>query len=289
MLTDGTTTNRVLLGGWLVAETRDTPYDGSTKTDNPLRERTEIRVWLLTADVRLATRSGVQVTATLPDVTRSASVTRANGETFNFSENFSGLGDTSVIAWHRLPTRRRWTVTLNGGVSLPTGKTEMPRFRDALDDGSLVPISRLQRGTGTIDPLFGVSANRVIESLLRPGIRVFASAAARVPVAKNRHGLRTGASWEVGAGGSRELRQEGFGHNLIGIVRVGWLHREQDVFEGTPVLVGGGDWLTLAPALAAGFGTLTVQAELRLPVWRSLDNRQLDSARVLQLGLVKAF
>lgn len=289
MLTDGTTTNRVLLGGWLVAETRDTPFDGSSTTGNPLNERTDIRVWLLTADVRLATRSGIQVTATLPDVTRSATVTRADGTVARFSENFAGLGDTSVVAWHRLPTRRRWTVTLNGGVSLPTGKTEMPRFREDLDEGSLVPLSRLQRGTGTVDPLFGLSANRVIESLLPPGVRVFVSAAARVPLAENRHGLRTGASWEVGAGGSRELRQEGFGHNVIGILRLGWLHRRQDVFEGTPVLVGGGDWITIAPALAAGFESVTVQAELRLPLWRSLDNRQLDSARVWQVGVVKAF
>jgi hypothetical protein len=92
------TTNRLLVSGWLVAEDRDTPYDGSTKTDNPLQERTEIRVWLVTADVRLATRSGVQVTAALPDVTRSAVVRRATGEIFNFSENFSGLGDVSLIA-----------------------------------------------------------------------------------------------------------------------------------------------------------------------------------------------
>jgi hypothetical protein len=283
------TTNRLLVSGWLVAEDRDTPYDGSTKTDNPLRERTQIRVWLLTADVRLATRSGVQITAALPDVTRSAVVTRASGEVVNFSENFSGLGDVSVIAWHRLPVRRGWNVTLNGGMSLPTGKTERPKFRAELTDGSLVPLSRLQRGSGTYDPLFGISANRVLMGLIPPGTRVFASAAARTPLAENEFGLRTGASWEIGAGGSRELRQQGLGHNIVGIVRLGWLHREQDVFEGTPVLVGGGDWVTIAPSLAAAFGTFTVQAELKVPVWRSLANRQLDSARVLQFGVVKAF
>ena len=283
------TTNRLLIGGWLVAENRDTPFDGSTETANPLRERTQIRVWLITADVRLATRTGAQVTVSLPDVTRSAVVPRPNGEVFNFSESFTSLGDVSVVAWHRLPVRRGWNVTLNGGLSLPTGKTEAPRFREEPAGGSLVPVSRLQRGTGTFDPLVGVSANRVLMNILPPGVRVFMSAAARLPIAENTHGLRTGASWDVGAGGSRELRQEGFGHNVIGIVRLGWLHREQDVFEGTPVLVGGGDWITIAPALAAGFGTWTVQAEAKFPIWRSLDNRQLDSARVLQFGVVKAF
>ena len=283
------TTNRLLVSGWLVAEDRDTPYDGSTKTDNPLRERTQIRVWLLTADIRLAARTGVQITASLPDVTRSAIVTRPSGEEVAFSESFTGLGDTSVIAWHRLPVRRGWNLTLNGGISLPTGKSERPRFREELSEGSLVPVSRLQRGSGTYDPLLGISANRVFMGILPPGTRVFASAAGRVPLSENAFGLRTGASWEVGGGGSRELRQEGLGHNVIGIVRLGWLHRQQDVFEGTPVLVGGGDWVTIAPAVAAAFGTWTVQAEVKVPLWRSLANRQLDSSRTIQVGLVKAF
>ena len=70
-------------------------------------------------------------------------------------------------------------------------------------------------------------------------MRVFVSGAARVPLAENEYGLRTGASWEIGAGASREIKW----HPLIAIGRVSWLHREQDVFQGTPVLVGGGNWL----------------------------------------------
>lgn len=289
MLTDGLATSRVLVSGWLTAETRDTPYEGSEATSNPLSERTAIRVWQVSGDLRLTARTGLQVTLTAPDITRSAVVTRASGETFDYEETFAGPGDTSVLVWHRLPVRRGWNVTLNAGLSLPTGRTEAPRFGDALVDGSLVPRSRLQRGSGTWDPLAGLSVNRVFMGLLPPGTRVFASAAARLPVAENTHGLRTGASWEVGLGGSRELRQEGFGHNAIGIVRLGWLHREPDAFNGTPVLVGGGDWLTLAPGLAVAFGSVTAQAELRLPLWRSLDNRQLDASRTFQLGLSKAF
>lgn len=289
MLTEGLSTNRLLVGGWLVAEERDTPYDGSAETANPLQERTNIRVWLLTADVRLATKSGVQITAAFPDITRSASVTRSTGETVQFSEHFSGIGDISVVGWHRLPVRRGYNVTVNAGVSVPTGKAERPRFRDETVEGSLVPRSRLQRGSGTWDPLFGVSVNRVFMGLIPPGTRLFASAAARVPVAENEYGMRTGASWEAGVGGSRELRQSGFGHNIVGIVRLGWLHRERDVFEGTPILVGGGDWIHLSPGLAIGIGKFTAQVEVRVPVVRSLDNRQLDSPFVVQAGLVRSF
>jgi hypothetical protein len=283
VLADGLTQGRLQLGGWLVAEDRDTPYDGSTRTENPLQERTRVRVYLVTADLRITKMFGVQVTTTLPDVTRSAVVSRPTG-TLNFSENFRGLGDTSAIAWRRFVSSDGWNITLNGGASLPTGKTEQPRFRTELDEDSLVPVSRLQRGTGTVDPVFGVSVNRIVARIFPPGVRVFASGAARVPLVENEFGLRTGASWEVGAGASRELQW----HSVVVIGRLSWLHREQDVFDGVPVLVGGGDWLTIAPAVAYTVGDFTVQGEIRIPLYRSLANRQLDSARMFQLGFVWA-
>ena len=281
MLTDGLAQQRVQVSGWFVTEKRDTPYDGSTETPNPLQEQTRIRVWLLAADVRLGRMFGVQVTSTVPDVTRSAVVVRPTS-TINFSETFRGIGDTSVIAWRRSVTSTGWNITLNGGVSLPTGKTEQPRFQSELDDESLVPVSRLQRGTGTVDPLFGVSVNKIIAGIFPPGIRWFASGAARVPVAENKFGLRTGASWEVGTGASREIHW----HRLVGILRTSWLHRQQDVFEGVPVLVGGGNWIYVSPAIAVAAGPVTFQAEIKLPVYRSLANRQLDSSRGFQVGIV---
>ena len=283
MLTDGLTQGRLQVSGWLIAEDRDTPYDGSETTPNPLQERTRVRVYLVTGDLRIGDLYGVQVTATVPDVTRSAVVQRPDS-TVIFSETFRGVGDTSVIVWKRMVTSTGWNVTLNGGLSLPTGKTEPPRFRGTDDTESLIPASRLQRGSGTTDPLFGASANRVVVQLFPPGTRVFVSGAARVPVAENGFGMRTGASWEVGAGASREIKY----HWLVGIGRVSWLHREQDVFEGIPVLVGGGDWLAVAPSIAVNIGPVTVQAEIKLPLYRSLANRQLDSARMFQIGFVWA-
>ena len=283
MLTDGLAQKRLQISGWLVAEDRKTPYDGSDETPNPLQERTKVRVWLVTADVRVGQMWGVQVTSAIPDVTRSAVVVRPTSS-IDFSETFKGLGDTSVLAWRRRVTSTGWNITLNGGVSLPTGRTEQPRFRVEMSDDSLVPVSRLQRGTGTVDPVFGVSVNRVLTSILPPGIRVFASGAARVPVAENKWGLRTGASWEIGIGASREVGL----HQLVAIVRTSWLHRKQDVFDGTPVLVGGGDWINLAPAVAVALGPVTMQAEMKFPVYRNLANRQLDSSRSFQIGAVWA-
>jgi hypothetical protein len=283
VLTDGLAQKRVQISGWLLGENRDTPYDGSDETLNPLQERTKIRVWLVTGDVRIGEMWGFQVTAAIPDVTRSAVVVRPTS-TFLFSETFQGLGDTSVLAWRRKVSSTGWNMTLNAGVSVPTGKTEQPHFLSELEEDSLVPLSRLQRGTGTVDPVFGVSANRVVMSILPPGIRVFVTGAARVPLAENKWGLRTGASWELGAGASREIKL----HQIVGIVRTSWLHRQQDVFEGTPVLVGGGDWLNLAPSLALSLGDVTIQTELKFPLYRHLSNRQLDAALGFQIGAIWA-
>ena len=72
VLTDGVTMGRFKVCAWLVGEDRDTAFDGSTEVDNPLRERTRILLPLATFDVRLTDRVGMQVAATIPDVTRTA-------------------------------------------------------------------------------------------------------------------------------------------------------------------------------------------------------------------------
>lgn len=268
------------LGAWFVAEDRDKAYDGSDETTNPNREKTTIRVPLLTLDVRVTNAFGIQAAATIPDITRTAAIARPTG-TINFKEKFQGIGDTSVLGWYRLRPRNRWNIVLNGGASLPTGKTERPRFRSELEDGNLVPMSRLQRGSGTFDPLFGVNIDR------RFGVTTaFGSVAARTPVVENEYGLRTGASWEASAGLAREIGN----HRFAGFARLGWLHRQQDVFEGTPVLVGGGDWLYLTPGIGVMVGKgVNVQAEVKLPIYRSLRNRQLDSAAIFQFGISRPF
>ena len=98
-MTDGVTDSRFKLGAWFVAEDRDTVYDGSSEGVNLHNERTQIRIPLLTLDVRIAQQFGIQGALTLPDVTRTAT---------NFKETFSGIGDTSVIGWYRArPWRRR--------------------------------------------------------------------------------------------------------------------------------------------------------------------------------------
>lgn len=278
-MSDGSMAGRFRVATWVVSETRDTVYDGSTREPNPLQEQTAITVPLVSLDVRLTPRLGLQASTAIPLIARTGVVQRASGP-FNFRDEVRGVGDTTAGLWYRR-TRQGWTYTVNAGVSLPTGPTRTPRFRAELEGGSLVPMSRLQRGSGTWDPLLGLAVERPLG-----GGRWVTSAASRLPVAQNSDGLRVGASWEVGSGWAHTLGS----HRVTGYGRLDWLHRNQDVFNGTPVLVGGGDWLYASPGLALLIGKgINLQTEVKVPVYRRLANRQLDSKAIFQFGVSRVF
>jgi hypothetical protein len=271
---------RFRVSTWVVLEVRDTVYDGSHRGDNPLQEQTDITVPLATIDFRITPRFGVQAATTIPLVARTGMVQRPTGP-LAFHDEVHGVGDTVVGAWYRAGSPARWSATFNGGLSLPTGSTRAPRFRSELENGSLVPISRLQRGTGTLDPVFGIAAEHALA-----GGRWINSVTARTPIAENEDGLRTGAAIEMGSGWAHKVRTS----RVMAYGRLDWLHREQDAFNGIPVLVGGGNWIYLSPGAAVMVGKgINLQAEVKLPMYRHLSNRQLDSAAIFQLGISRSF
>ena len=279
-MSDGPMIGRLRVSTWVVSERRDTVYNGSRREPNPLDERTAITVPLATIDFRVTTRFGVQASTTVPLIARTGVVPLASGP-YSFRDEVRGLGDTIAGAWYRGGSPGRWGWTLNGGMSLPTGSTRKPRFRSELEGGSLVPLSRLQRGSGTWDPVFGASAEHAVG-----GGRWVSSVAARTPFEENRDGLRTGASIEIGSGFAHIIAT----HRVMAYGRLDSLHRQQDVFDGVPVLVGGGNWLYLSPGAAVMIGKgVNVQAEVKLPIHRDLANRQLDSHAIFQFGVSRAF
>ena len=278
-MSDGSMPGRFRLGTWVINERRNVVYDGSNRESNPLDEQTAITVPLLSVDVRLTQRVGLQLSTAVPLIARTGAVPRPGGA-LAFRDEVRGLGDTTLGAWFR-DSSHGWTWTLNGGVSLPTGSTRKPRFRPELEGGSLVPMSRLQRGSGTWDPLFGLAIERPAASG-----RWVSSIAARTPVADNDDGLRVGASWEVSSGWAHTVGS----HKVMGYARFDWLHREQDAFNGTPVLVGGGNWFYASPGVAVMVGKgINVQAEVKMPVYRELATRQLDSRAIFQFGISRTF
>jgi hypothetical protein len=207
-------------------------------------------------------------------------VPRSTGDV-PFRDEVRGVGDTNVAAWYHGGSPFRWQWTANAGLSLPSGKTRAPRFRSELSEGSLVPLSRLQRGSGTVDPTVGLAVEHKAF-----GGRWVSSFAARLPFTENSDGLRVGTSSEAGTGWAREVKTR----RVMAYGRVEWLHREQDVFQGIPVLVGGGDWLYVTPGVGVMVGhALNVQTDVKLPVYRRLANRQLDSHAILQFGISRQF
>jgi hypothetical protein len=278
-MSDGSMPTRFRVSTWVVNERRHVVYAGSTREDNPLDEQTAITVPLVSVDVRLTQRVGLQVSTAVPLIARTGSVPRVGGA-IAFRDEVRGLGDTTVGAWYRRSVHG-WSGTLNGGLSVPTGSTRKPRFRQELEGGSLVPMSRLSRGSGTWDPLVGLAIERPAG-----GGRWVSSLAARIPVATNNEGLRVGTSSEVGTGWAHNIGT----HRVMGYGRVDWLHRKQDVFNGTPVLVGGGHWIYASPGLGVMIGKgISVQAEVKVPIYRQLANRQLDSRAIFQFGLSRSF
>ena len=271
---------RFRISSFVVSESRDTVYDGSARGDNSLGERTSITVPILMVDYRVSTRLGLQVSTTVPYIARTGVVHQSGGD-LAFRDAVHGLGDTNVVGWYHGGNPLRWHWTVSAGLSLPTGDTRPPRFRAELSEGSLVPLSRLEAGSGTVDPTVGLS----VEHKLHGG-RLVSSLAARLPLAENSDGLRVGASSEVGTGWAHEVRT----HRVMGYGRLSWLHREQDVFQGTPVLVGGGDWMYLTSGVGVMVAhALNAQAEIKLPMYRHLANRQLDSHAILQFGISRQF
>lgn len=65
-MTEGVVGSRAKVGVWLVTEDRDKAFVGTEDAANPLQEKTTIRVPLLTFDIRLTERLGVQAAATFP-------------------------------------------------------------------------------------------------------------------------------------------------------------------------------------------------------------------------------
>ena len=271
---------RLRVSMWVIAERRSVVYHGSRREPNPLDEQTSITVPLATIDFRVTRRFGLQAATTIPLIARTGVVPVAAGAV-PFRDEVRGLGDTVAGAWYRGGSPSRWSWTLNGGLSIPTGSTRQPRFRTELEEGSLVPMSRLQRGSGTWDPIVGAAAERPLA-----GGRWINSLTARIPVATNADGLQTGASSEVASGWAHTVRTS----RVMAYARADWLHREQDSFNGVPVLVGGGNWLYFSPGAAVMVGKgINLQLEAKLPIYRQLANRQLDSRAIFQFGISRAF
>ena len=124
-MSDGPMIGRFRVSTFVFSERRDTVYDGSRPDANPLEERTAITVPIVSLDFRVTPRFGVQASTAIPLIARTGTVPRPTGDV-PFSDDVRGLGDTIVGGWYRGGSPTKWSWTLNGGLSLPTGQTRAP-------------------------------------------------------------------------------------------------------------------------------------------------------------------
>jgi hypothetical protein len=119
-----------------------------------------------------------------------------NGDIHHRNETLTGPGDpwALVVAGKALGP---WSTAVRAGVSIPLGRTEENPF--ALGRRGL-PHEHIQFGTGTWDPLLGVSMGRAVGKT-----RIFASALARWPRYENGHGYRAGDRFDASLGAERRL------------------------------------------------------------------------------------
>jgi hypothetical protein len=104
-------------------------------------------------------------------------------DTHHRNETLLGLGDPELSALASRPIGG-WTLGGSVGASIPLGRTEENPF--ALGRLGL-PHQHIQFGTGTVDPLLGISFGRAYGTL-----QLALDGSARLPLHENTHGLRTG-------------------------------------------------------------------------------------------------
>ena len=119
------------------------------------------------------------------------------GDIHHRNETLNGVGDP----WALVVGSRAfgpWSTAVRAGVSVPLGRTEENPFE--LGRRGL-PHEHIQFGTGTWNPILGLSVGRHLGQ-----VSLFGSALARVPLYANVHGYRAGDRFDASVVAERRLR-----------------------------------------------------------------------------------
>ena len=275
-------------------EVRDRSYKGRHGVVNDFDETLFVSRTALDLRCGVTDAWTVDVTLTYPHYTyrlkppggeRRRFRFRGPGDTFVSLGRSFGLGgteepeDTLLGDEHTAmpPGEPGPTLSVWGGVSLPTGSTERPDPRIVTRD---VSVSNLQTGTGTVDPVLRARLEMPLDPL-----RLFAEAAARFPVYENRHRYRTGDAETFALGAEIPVLPR-----VTAVLSVMGQRVARDRFDGEDVGVGGARWVYLVPGVAWQVtDTAAVDVSVRLPVYRRTETKLSDSSAVFQVGLSYRF
>ncbi|MEW6746047.1 MAG: hypothetical protein AB1486_25180 [Planctomycetota bacterium] len=268
---------------WATYERLDELYVGSSRETDPVDETVDIFQTSIDLEYRFHPRWSASVTANYLDIFQ-----RIEGSGVRRRE--SGIGDTVLLAhWTALrfhgagepEAQPGWlehsslVLMFDIGTSVPTGESV-----SSVDSASGTPVSSLQTGTGTFNPVLGghlrLDWGRVAAAL---------EASTVVPFYENRYDFQAGAfqSYRM----NLEVMPVSDLRLALGLA---FEHRSSDRIDGESIAAGGGWRYLLYPQAVASLGG---GAELffgaQVPFHRNFDTHQLDSAVKWELGIALGF
>ena len=198
------------------------------------------------------------------------------GDLHHRDERLEGISDLKLFANYRpggvLLKDDRLHVGL--GVSLPVGKVESDPWELGAQGSK---HQHIQFGTGTWDPLLGLSVARTVG-----GTTLLASGLVRLVVGENEHGYRAGHRYAAGLVADRPLAgrwrvQGGLDFAREDAERWNGVVEEEGNLGRTDLLAGVGVSRPFPPA-----GTLTLQ--VKVPLLTRANGAQLDYPLIVVLG-----
>ena len=279
-------------------EVRDNTFKGSDEVENDFDESVFITRAALELRYGLSDDWSASVTGTYPHFTYR--LHPPGGE--RITQEFRGPGDTLVafgrrllgehppaeepcdapaetpMLFHQAEEPSPWSLSLWGGVSIPTGTPEEPNPALATSD---VTVANLQTGTGTFDPLLRVRVDWEAAKTWS----AFAEVSVIYPLYENRFDYRTADTESLVVGASMPVADR-FSVNLSLMFQ----HIGRDQFEGEDVGVGGGRWIYAIPGVSWQFSeSMSLDVGARLPIYRHTETKLADSNVVYQAGLTWSF
>ncbi|MFT7620351.1 MAG: hypothetical protein ACI97A_004008 [Planctomycetota bacterium] len=267
---------------WGTWEKRDQLYVGNDRENDPFDESVEITRALL--ELEYAIESNLTVSAIFSHVWIKRKVPGAN-----LKEDISGLGDTLLLfKWTVFDTgvpeeeqlewlakEARWRIRVDFGASLPTGKTRTPSLASA---GT--PVSLLQAGSGTVQPLLGVGVRADWG-----GLAATLDVQSRLPLYENDNDFQEGVSILTSLG--LEVRPVG---DLIFRIALETDYRKRDLQGGNRIQPGGGVRLAVHPTIVwSPIENLHVFGGVTLPIYRDAPDRILDTNLTVEFGATYVF
>ena len=195
-------------------------------------------------------------------------------------ETISGVGDVSVTGRYRWKPLNLvgWFFDLSVGATLPTGHTE----EDPFDLGSRgLEHQHLFFGSGTVDPIVGITAVRRGESSVTLGwLRV------KTAIDTNSRGYQAGERLSAGIAATRDFGRDLW--NFTGQLEI--FHEGASTWGGRDARNSGRtDLLTNLGASWTPDPDWTLRAVLRLPTNLDARGGQLDLEPILSFGVTRSW